>query len=571
MGTVRKVFVIMPIKKAGTPEFQHFRTLYEEIIKPIVKGAAFEVERADDVQKTGAITRDIILRLAESDLVIADLTELNPNVFYELGIRHALRALGTILILDELRTSEIPFDLSAYRVVKFRGELEGIGKLRAELSSFLNNFDEKAPDRKDSPVHDWIPSLPINVIETASGSSEGKLREKVAVAEQKIKALEKELGHALPDGTAKARSPIETVMDALADAREGNLPSDLLQQAEEAARQQDKKGFLSIVRRLLEKKTTRLAITIFGRIAGLADNLGLDDVQEAVLTQALAIYPKNQELKRTHLSVLAHSDDPLDRQRARNELASEIGVQVSKEEVTVPDRLSDGQLSLFGVMLDAYYEDDLNGDALRIAAAFSKRFPDRTIVARNFARALETAGKDDESLEWFRKAVNCPDANDSSAVWLGSTLHNKERHVDAIEAYLKACLIDPDDATNFSHVADELSWAWRSSMKPAAASGRVGRQLPESVKPLECVPTAIQAAFSCALLDQDDLARCRKAARRGEIDITPFVQMVSGQTAMSDDAVAIPNGLSIGERIKFAESLYNLLRSPVTEELPKVL
>jgi len=119
MSTKRNAFVVMPIKKAGSPEYEHFRALFDEILKPTLEAAGFSTQRADDVQKTGAITKDIILRLAEADLVVADLTDLNPNVFYELGVRHALRGFGTVMILDELRTTDVPFDLSAYRVIKF--------------------------------------------------------------------------------------------------------------------------------------------------------------------------------------------------------------------------------------------------------------------------------------------------------------------------------------------------------------------------------------------------------------------------------------------------------------------
>src|ERR1035437_2086613 len=129
-------FVIMPIRHEGTTDYDHFRALYNELSPPIAN-RGYRVVRADDIQRGGAITKDILLALAQADLVVADLTDLNPNVFYELGVRHSLRGKGTVLIVDEVRTPDVPFDLGAYRVIKFRAELTGLAKLRAALDSYL--------------------------------------------------------------------------------------------------------------------------------------------------------------------------------------------------------------------------------------------------------------------------------------------------------------------------------------------------------------------------------------------------------------------------------------------------
>src|ERR1017187_124997 len=119
-------FVVMPIKKDATEEYRHYRTLYEEWVKPIPEGKDSRVVRADDIQRSGLITQDVTLGLARADLVIADLTDLNPNVFYELGVRHALRGQGTIMLIDESRTLDVPFDISPYRVIRFTSDMYGL-------------------------------------------------------------------------------------------------------------------------------------------------------------------------------------------------------------------------------------------------------------------------------------------------------------------------------------------------------------------------------------------------------------------------------------------------------------
>ncbi len=156
---MRQCFVIMPIGSGDA--YQIYRNRYEHIIEPAIKGLqvageqAFQCVRADFVTQTGSITRDLISRLYRAEAVIADLTDLNPNVFYELGVRHALRS-GTILIA--LKGTKPPFDVGDLRVVSYEdrvgGEKEAIPQIQEMLSSLLADQREL-----DSPVLLAIPDL----------------------------------------------------------------------------------------------------------------------------------------------------------------------------------------------------------------------------------------------------------------------------------------------------------------------------------------------------------------------------------------------------------------------------
>jgi hypothetical protein len=156
---MRECFVIMPIGSGDA--YQVHRNRYEHIIHPAVEGVCvndqqvFRCVRADFVTKTGSITRDLLGRLYRSDAVIADLTDLNPNVFYELGVRHALRS-GTILIA--LKGTRPPFDVGDLRVIGYEdrvgGEKEAIPQIQEMLRSLL--ADER---QQDSPVLHAIPEL----------------------------------------------------------------------------------------------------------------------------------------------------------------------------------------------------------------------------------------------------------------------------------------------------------------------------------------------------------------------------------------------------------------------------
>lgn len=149
----------MPI---GSGEaYEVYRNRYEEIIEPAVEGLqidgsqVFRCIRADFVSSSGSITRDVLTRLYRSDAVIADLTDLNPNVFYELGVRHSLRS-GTILIA--LKGTKPPFDVGDLRVIPYEDRVGGQKAAIPEIQSVLRSLIE-SDKSVDSPVLLAIPQL----------------------------------------------------------------------------------------------------------------------------------------------------------------------------------------------------------------------------------------------------------------------------------------------------------------------------------------------------------------------------------------------------------------------------
>jgi hypothetical protein len=88
MTNNKTCFVISPIGEEGSPTRLRSDLTYDYIIKPVVIKYGYELNRADRMGKTGMISNHIIKQILDSDLVIADLTDYNPNVFYELAIRH---------------------------------------------------------------------------------------------------------------------------------------------------------------------------------------------------------------------------------------------------------------------------------------------------------------------------------------------------------------------------------------------------------------------------------------------------------------------------------------------------
>lgn len=84
-------FVISPIGDDNSDTRKRSDMVLKHIICPPIEQLGYEVIRADKISEPGIITTQIIQLIVDSALVIADLTERNPNVFYELALRHAIR------------------------------------------------------------------------------------------------------------------------------------------------------------------------------------------------------------------------------------------------------------------------------------------------------------------------------------------------------------------------------------------------------------------------------------------------------------------------------------------------
>ena len=86
----KRCFVISPIGERGSPTRIRSDKVLNQIIRPAVKECGYKVFRADEIDQPGLITSQVVRHIIEDSLIVADLTERNANVFYELGICHAL-------------------------------------------------------------------------------------------------------------------------------------------------------------------------------------------------------------------------------------------------------------------------------------------------------------------------------------------------------------------------------------------------------------------------------------------------------------------------------------------------
>jgi len=107
-------FYITPIGQPGSPERRHADMFASSIVEPAIEFSKLKLVRADEIESPGLITKQIIEYLVHSRLVIADLSFHNPNVFYELAVRHMLRK-PTVQIMRKI--DRLPFDVAQNRTV----------------------------------------------------------------------------------------------------------------------------------------------------------------------------------------------------------------------------------------------------------------------------------------------------------------------------------------------------------------------------------------------------------------------------------------------------------------------
>jgi tetratricopeptide (TPR) repeat protein len=146
-------FVVMPFgeKPDGQGGSVDFDSVYEKLLAPAVRTAGLEPLRADQELIGGVIHKPMFERLVLADYCVADLTTANPNVFYELGVRHAVRPYSTVLVSAE--SKRIPFDLAPDRVLPYALDGNGRPADSAGNSAHLTEALEAAREAAvDSPV-----------------------------------------------------------------------------------------------------------------------------------------------------------------------------------------------------------------------------------------------------------------------------------------------------------------------------------------------------------------------------------------------------------------------------------
>jgi hypothetical protein len=146
-----KCFVLMPFDKK-------FKEVYLEVYQPVCQANNIVCWRVDEINRPGSITRDIIEGILDADIVIADLTTKNANVFYELGIAHTV---GNKTIMTSQSIGDVPFDIGNFRVILYEQTIAGSKELYKKLDLAIKEL-LKALDRTNNPFQDVVSSRSLS-------------------------------------------------------------------------------------------------------------------------------------------------------------------------------------------------------------------------------------------------------------------------------------------------------------------------------------------------------------------------------------------------------------------------
>jgi O-acetyl-ADP-ribose deacetylase (regulator of RNase III) len=168
----RECFVIMPFGEkpfsdgaAGVTTTMDFDAVYQDIIRVAVEeelktehGILIKCVRCDRIETAGPIHEKMIRHILDADVAVVDITTLNPNVFYELGVRHALRDRVTVLV--RRAGTRIPFNIGGMTTIEYDLDEDRKSEARKAIASFIRNG--LVSSHRDSLVYAVIPGLEVN-------------------------------------------------------------------------------------------------------------------------------------------------------------------------------------------------------------------------------------------------------------------------------------------------------------------------------------------------------------------------------------------------------------------------
>lgn len=137
-------FIITPIGLDNSEIRRKAQGLIDSVIRPILDKQGYKTFAAHEVSTPGSITMQVLEYTLNAELVVANLTGLNPNVMYELAVRHAKR-LPVVCLVE--RGTNLPFDIAAERTIFYDNDMAGVEALKPQFENAVEEaMAEKEPD-----------------------------------------------------------------------------------------------------------------------------------------------------------------------------------------------------------------------------------------------------------------------------------------------------------------------------------------------------------------------------------------------------------------------------------------
>lgn len=149
---MRHCFVVSPIGEEGSEIRKNADKLLKHIINPVCQSCGLSVERVDQINDSDSITQTIIDNLLSADLVIADISGHNPNVFYEMGYR---KCTGKPIIHLKCKGENLPFDVNTIRTFEYDlTDLDSVDSIKGRLQQTISAISFESADESEGNAND---------------------------------------------------------------------------------------------------------------------------------------------------------------------------------------------------------------------------------------------------------------------------------------------------------------------------------------------------------------------------------------------------------------------------------
>lgn len=451
-------FVIMPFGSSSSELKKKFDGVYKGIIVPAIQEAGYEPIREDISATPGSIPKSIVKKLAESQMVVADLTGINPNVFYELGIRHVFSKSGTVLIISE--GEKIPFDNASHRVIQYTNELADLDDIHQQIVTAIVNRENNI-ENADNIVHDTFPQFPIDIIsffeQSIQDNKYTELQKNISTLTKENKQLRNMLASSgIIDGVADIRIP-RSVKEIIAEARFALQKSgkEVLIHLRQFMGNNDVDKFVNYLEDVLE--AGYLSEDDYIQIQGLCRSAGYLPLELAVMERAVDLFPNSNNI----IIILSdvYTRMPLQETKLKGVRIIEDVLDIKEVNgnyvLTTANRNIDK--NNLAALFNAYGRLDLYERTISVCESYETLdLPLLSLIIRNKADAYGELKKIDKAQEAYKTLLEMDYYDDTNHAFYASFLSDIGEYVSAYHEREMATLLDLNDPDRFKDLAIQI-------------------------------------------------------------------------------------------------------------------